>query len=193
MSNDRSPRSLGSITVGTSWDRSGGIGRPPGVSWTSQPFGCVVERTGGRAGSQPQGCVGRSGRGGGAITEPIVRRITLDAPPADVWDALIRPERLAAWFGADVELEPRAGAPIAFRMPDGTARRGVVERVEPPARLVFRWRTVSAGPAGMRVGEGSRVAFELAPARGGGTTLTVTESPGILAPEAELLAAGGER
>jgi uncharacterized protein YndB with AHSA1/START domain len=125
------------------------------------------------------------------VREPIVRVVTLDAPLDDVWDALIRPERLGAWFGAEVELEARAGAPIAFRMPDGSARRGIVEAVEPPRSFAFRWRAVELGPEGVRLGEASRVSFELEPLNDRRTAITVIESPGILAPDAEAFAEAG--
>jgi uncharacterized protein YndB with AHSA1/START domain len=127
----------------------------------------------------------------GGRGEPIRRRVTLAASPLEVWDALLVPERLGAWFGAEVELEPRAGGAIAFRMPDGTARRGVVEAVDPPRRFAFRWRSVSLGPDGVRVGDVSRVAFELELAGAGRTTVTVTESPGVLAPDIEMLLGSG--
>jgi uncharacterized protein YndB with AHSA1/START domain len=127
------------------------------------------------------------------MREAIVRKVTLEADPEEVWDALVEPRRLGAWFGAEVELEPRTGAPIAFRMRDGGVRRGVVERAEPPRRLAFRWRPVTMGADGVRVGPVSRVAFELTPAPGGGTTLTVRESAGLAEPGAEALAGSGGR
>jgi uncharacterized protein YndB with AHSA1/START domain len=121
------------------------------------------------------------------LRERIVRVVTLNAPLDDVWDAVIRPERLGAWFGAEVELEARPGSPIAFRMPDGSARRGVVEEVEPPRRFAFRWRTVELCPEGVRLGDASRVAFELKPLDDRRTAVTVIESPGVLGPDAEAL------
>ena len=52
--------------------------------------------------------------------ETTVRReIDLDATPADVWDALTRPELLEQWFEADVELDPRPGGAGCFLGPDG--------------------------------------------------------------------------
>jgi uncharacterized protein YndB with AHSA1/START domain len=126
-----------------------------------------------------------------ALQEPIRRRVVLDAPIDDVWRAVIEPERLGAWFGAEVELDPRPGGAIAFRLPDGSARRGVVEVVDPPHRLAFRWRTITSGPSGPAVADVSRVELELAPAPHGGTAVNVTESPGVLAPDTELLAPSG--
>jgi uncharacterized protein YndB with AHSA1/START domain len=125
------------------------------------------------------------------VRGPIVRVVTLDARLEDVWDALVDPARLGSWFGAEVELEARPGAPVAFRMPDGTVRRGVVEVVEAPRRLSFRWRGVAPGPEGVRVGDASRVTFELQPSDDAHTTIMVTESPGVVAPGAEALVEAG--
>jgi uncharacterized protein YndB with AHSA1/START domain len=125
------------------------------------------------------------------VEEPIRRWVVLGAPIDDVWRAVIEPQHLGAWFGADVELDPRPGGAIAFRMPDGSARRGVVEVVERPRRLAFRWRTITSGPSGTSVAEVSRVEFELAPEPDGGTSVTVIESPGLLAPDTEPVAPSG--
>jgi uncharacterized protein YndB with AHSA1/START domain len=126
------------------------------------------------------------------VNEPIRRRVELDAPPDEVWDALVTPERLSAWFGGEVELEARAGGAIAFGAPGGVSRRGVVEIVDPTRRLAFRWRSVVLGPAGVVVGDVSRVEFELAPLPDGRTALTVTESSGVLAPHREKIVTSRE-
>ena len=78
--------------------------------------------------------------------EPIRRQVTLDAPRSEVWRAITDPAHLEAWFGAGVELDPRPGAPITVRWPDGSTSRGSVELVEPPGRFAFRWRSISAVP-----------------------------------------------
>jgi uncharacterized protein YndB with AHSA1/START domain len=123
------------------------------------------------------------------VHELIRRRVELDDPPGEVWGALITPERLAAWFGAVVDLHPRPGGAIEFAPLDGPPRRGVVEVVEPSRRLAFRWRTVRFDDGALAVGDVSRVEFELAPLPGGRTALTVTESSGLLAPDREMLVA----
>lgn len=69
--------------------------------------------------------------------EHITRETVLDADPADVWEAVT--EQLGDWFGAEVSGELGPGEPLRFRSPDGTERRAVVERVDPPRELVFRW------------------------------------------------------
>jgi uncharacterized protein YndB with AHSA1/START domain len=103
--------------------------------------------------------------------ETTVRReIELDAAPADVWDALTRPELLEQWFEAEVELDPRPGGTGHFLCADGERRSARVDDVDDGRRLAFTWWTDDADePA-------SRVEFVLTPTAGG-TRLVVTESP----------------
>lgn len=68
----------------------------------------------------------------------VEREIVLPASQKDVWEEVIDPSRLGEWFGADVDGELSEGELVRFATPDGE-RRVVVERVEPPRRLVFRW------------------------------------------------------
>jgi uncharacterized protein YndB with AHSA1/START domain len=105
------------------------------------------------------------------------RTIELAAPPEEVWDALTRPELLADWFGAEIEIEPRRGGAVDARFPDGTRRRGLVQVADPPRRLAFRWRPVA--PA---TGEPSVVELALR-AEGETTILTVVEEAGVLGPD----------
>lgn len=104
------------------------------------------------------------------------REVALGATPERVWEALVVPSELARWFGAEAEIELRPGGAVRFTWPDGVVRRGLVEEVVPARRLVLRWREVRAGPRSVEVGEGTRVVFELE-VDGGGTLLTLTESP----------------
>src|SRR5438093_13597493 len=72
--------------------------------------------------------------------EPVMRGVTVLAPAASVWRALTDPDELAAWFGAEVEIDVRPGGALRFRWPDGTERRGLVVELEAPRRPAFRWR-----------------------------------------------------
>jgi uncharacterized protein YndB with AHSA1/START domain len=99
----------------------------------------------------------------------VRREVVLPVAPDELWPALTEGERMAEWFGADVELDLRPGGRMTFRWTDVT-RRGVVEAVEPNRRLAFRWSGAD--------GEGeeeSRVEFRL-DAVADGTRLRVTES-----------------
>lgn len=109
------------------------------------------------------------------MDEPIERRITLDAPLGRVWEAVTDPDHLEAWLGGEVELDPRAGAPITVRWHDGSTSRGLVERVEAPHRLVLRWRRISGAGLSLQVGPPTRVEFVLEPTERDRTVVTVTE------------------
>lgn len=123
--------------------------------------------------------------------DDIRREITVAAPLPDVWAAVTTPEGLAAWLGCtDMDVDARADAPILVRWPDGGTSRGLVEEVDPPRRFVFRWRRLSGSGMGLEMGEARRVTIELAPAGAGATTISVTESPVLLAGS---LAAAGPR
>jgi uncharacterized protein YndB with AHSA1/START domain len=108
------------------------------------------------------------------------RELTLEVMPERVWDALASSDRLSSWFGAEVEIELQPGGKLAFEWPDGSVRRGLVEVVEPPHRLAFRWRRMERTPSGLRVGRATRVELVLdrVPA---GTRLSVTEEEALSA------------
>ena len=104
--------------------------------------------------------------------DPAVRReIELGAAPADVWNALTRPELLEQWFEAEVELDPRPGGAGRFIGTDGERRIARVDDVDEGRRLAFTWWSDD------HLGEpASRVEFVLTPTRDG-TRVVVTESP----------------
>jgi uncharacterized protein YndB with AHSA1/START domain len=112
-------------------------------------------------------------------TADVSRSVTLDASPRAVWEALTDARLLSSWFDAEVEIDVRTAGPVRFRFPDGSERRGVIEIVDPPRRLTFRWRPID------EPGEPSVVELILHP-DGGGTQLVVTELRGLLRPEATL-------
>ncbi len=118
--------------------------------------------------------------------EPVLREVVLAAPLADVWVAVTAPEHLGAWFGAEVDFEPRPGAALSFRFPDGSARRGVVETVEPPHRLVIRWRPVRVEAGEVWLGDATTVELTLEAAADGRTRVAVVERPAV--PEAAMRA-----
>jgi uncharacterized protein YndB with AHSA1/START domain len=96
----------------------------------------------------------------------VEREVQLDAPAAEVWEALTEEERLQEWFANDVEFDLDRGG--IFRWDDGEVRHAVVEEVDVGRRLAIRWWD-PAGP------EESEVTFTLEeiPA---GTRLVVTET-----------------
>jgi uncharacterized protein YndB with AHSA1/START domain len=119
------------------------------------------------------------------LDEPIIRQVTVDAAPDVVWDALTDPGELAAWFGAEAEVDLRVGGAIRFRWPDGAERRGLVVDVDPPHRLAFRWRELRNSASGLAIADATVVAFALE-ADEQRTHVTVTESRGVLAADPPL-------
>jgi uncharacterized protein YndB with AHSA1/START domain len=113
------------------------------------------------------------------VDEPVKREVTVAALPVAVWDALTDPAELAAWFGAEAEVDLRIGGAIRFRWADGSERRGLVVDLDPPHRLAFRWRELHVGGSGLTVADATVVAFTLE-ADDQGTRVTVTESPGVI-------------
>jgi len=101
---------------------------------------------------------------------------TIEAPASDVWGFIIDPAALSAWFGADAWLEPVEGSAVLFRFFDGLVRRGVIERVEPFRRVVWRWREHRGAGFGSSIGEPSTVTIELEPIPTG-TRVRIIERP----------------
>lgn len=95
----------------------------------------------------------------------LVRRIK--APPARVYDAFVRPQDLARWWGPDpgvaleteADVRPGGRYRIVFRTRDGLLNETVGEYqvVEPPERLVFTFQWAQAPD------RRSRVSVEIAP------------------------------
>lgn len=105
----------------------------------------------------------------------VIRSVVFDASPEDVWDSLVRPERLSRWLGGTVEIEVRPGGRGTLTRADGRIRRLRVEVVEPPRRLAFRWWPPEE-PGSLRPGGATRVTFALDSAPGG-VRLTILERP----------------
>ncbi|MEX0875104.1 MAG: SRPBCC domain-containing protein [Actinomycetota bacterium] len=91
----------------------------------------------------------------------VEREVLIPAPADEVWSALTDPEQLGEWFGAEVEGDLEPGDVTVFHFPDGTRRRALVEQMEPPRRLGFRWLPYETGTDGVvREREGSRVEID---------------------------------
>jgi uncharacterized protein YndB with AHSA1/START domain len=111
-----------------------------------------------------------------AIVPTVKVRREIAAPAAELFDAWLDPEKLAAWMRpgdaqrASVKLDPRVGGEFEIVMytPSGpvphTGRYQVIER---PRRLVFTWNSAYAGQ------HGSLVTVEFKPA-GRGTEIVLT-------------------
>jgi uncharacterized protein YndB with AHSA1/START domain len=103
--------------------------------------------------------------------DEVRKHLELDARPERVWAALTTPDGLLGWFpthSAEIDLRPGGRLALGWAE-DGD--EGVVEEVEPPHRLVFRWR-----PVGRTDRPFTTVAVELEALPDGGTGLTLVES-----------------
>jgi uncharacterized protein YndB with AHSA1/START domain len=78
--------------------------------------------------------------------EDVQREVFLDADPDDVWEAVTSPEQLADWFGTDMDGDIAPGEIVRFTQPDGSQRRALIERVDQPRELVFRWLPSATEP-----------------------------------------------
>ena len=79
-------------------------------------------------------------------TDRIERQLTLPIPREQVWQALTDPVELAIWFADGVELDPRPGGQALFEWGEGDKCPAILERVEPPHRLAFHWRSYKSDP-----------------------------------------------
>jgi len=69
----------------------------------------------------------------------VRRRVVLEATPAEVWRALTDPDELAAWWGAETELDATPGGEGRFVEDDQPVRLARVVEVRPERRLVLDW------------------------------------------------------
>jgi len=107
----------------------------------------------------------------------VEREILIAAPPGLVWPALAHADGLSAWFGADARVDLQPGGRGVFRWPDGAERPVVVEDVEPPRRLAFRWLPFQRTAGGDVVAlPSTRVLITLDEVPGG-TRVRVVEQP----------------
>ena len=80
----------------------------------------------------------------------VCREVVLPVPPDELWPALTEADQLARWFAPGVSIDARPGGAAVFRWADG-ARRAVIEEVEAPRRLAFRWAENGDGVEQSRV------------------------------------------
>jgi uncharacterized protein YndB with AHSA1/START domain len=122
--------------------------------------------------------------------EAVEREVILPALREEVWRAVSQSEQVSAWFGADAQLELRPGGWGVFRWRDGTERSVLLEEVEPPRRLSFRWLPFQRTGAGEVVTlPSSRVEISLDEVPGG-TRVRVVEGP-VFSPGVRSERAGG--
>jgi uncharacterized protein YndB with AHSA1/START domain len=114
-------------------------------------------------------------------TDRIEKEILLKAPIARVWQAISDPLEFGTWFRVDLpgaEFSPNSRVSGQIREPgyEHMKFEAVIERVEPPHVLSFRWHPYAVDAAHDYSSEASTlVEFELKEV-GAGTLLRVVES-----------------
>lgn len=107
------------------------------------------------------------------MTDRIERDLLIRAPIERVWTVLTDPAYVARWFGDKAEIDLRPGGAAVFGWSGHGDGHAVVERVEPPRELAFRW----AREAGVPVDAGDSTLVELSlSVVDGGTRLRLVES-----------------
>lgn len=106
-------------------------------------------------------------------TLDITRSIDIHAPTSRVWAALTEPDLIAQWFGDTAEFVAAPGGRGTFGWADHGSFRVVVEHVDEPKTLVYRWaRDANVDPV---AGNSTVVRFDLTEISEG-TRLTVVET-----------------
>jgi uncharacterized protein YndB with AHSA1/START domain len=105
------------------------------------------------------------------IPDEVRRELEIRALRARVWEALTERDQLTQWFPTRrAEIDLRPGGDAVLEWEEATAQ-AVVDVVEPPGRLVFRWRPMGLGRPY------TTVSFRLEEsADGAATHLTLVES-----------------
>jgi len=104
--------------------------------------------------------------------------VSIDAPPAKVWEALTTPELMTQWFfGVETETDWTEGSPIVHRgeyQGQPHVDRGIILTVDPEELLVHtHWSSVSGIPD---VPENYQTVSWALTERDGNTELTITDA-----------------
>jgi uncharacterized protein YndB with AHSA1/START domain len=98
---------------------------------------------------------------------PIRLEIETPASPADTWETLTVPERVAEWFTQASKLGA-LGSAYRLDFGDGTVVEGVVTRLEPGRRFAHTWAWEDTVP-----GQETEVSWSVEPLEGGGSRVTL--------------------
>ncbi len=69
----------------------------------------------------------------------IEREIRIEAPPMAVYRSFVEPDRMAAWMGVAVDLDPRPGGALRVNVTGQQVAVGQFVELDPPRRVVFTW------------------------------------------------------
>ena len=79
------------------------------------------------------------------VPDEVRRELEIEASRERVWAALTEPDELLRWFATTrAEMDLRTGGEGLLGWEEATAQL-VVDVVEPPHHLVFRWRPMGLG------------------------------------------------
>lgn len=93
----------------------------------------------------------------------ILLEIPIEADPQEVYEAIVQPEGLRAWWTTDADAEPEEGATARFRFEDGMVEMIMrVDRLE-EGRAV-EWSVQEPSPPEW---DDTRITFELTPSEEG--------------------------
>jgi uncharacterized protein YndB with AHSA1/START domain len=111
------------------------------------------------------------------VSDRIEQDVYIEAPVARVWQVVTEPRHVGMWFGngepAEVDLRP--GGRIVFDYGEDGKLPAVVEKVDEPSYLSFRWAADDTGGQEPDDDNSTLVEFTLEP-EGEGTRLRVVES-----------------
>ena len=81
----------------------------------------------------------------------IEHEVQIEASRERVWAVLTQAEHVSRWFGDTAELDLQPGGKAAFGWTEHGRHEAVIERVEPPSFLSYRWaRGTDVPPAAGR-------------------------------------------
>jgi uncharacterized protein YndB with AHSA1/START domain len=86
----------------------------------------------------------------------IEREVLIEASRERVWAVLTEAEHIAGWFGDTAEMDLRPGGKAAFGWTEHGTHQAIVDRVEPPSFLSYRW----ARDSGVEPAEGGSTLVE---------------------------------
>ena len=115
-------------------------------------------------------------------TDRIERSVVINSPRERVWRALANAEEFGTWFGAKLAGQTfapgqPARGPLTYPGYEHVFFDIVIERMEPPDLLSYRWHPYALDPELDYSAESpTLVTFTLTEAPGQGTLLTVVES-----------------
>jgi uncharacterized protein YndB with AHSA1/START domain len=82
------------------------------------------------------------------LQDVIEREVIIEASRDRVWAVLTDPKHIACWFGDTAEMDLRPGGKAAFGWREHGTHHAVIDRVEPPSLLSYRWaRDTGVEPA----------------------------------------------